>query len=176
VIRKAIAHYNIQAAALTPPRPIILWKDITKYTILGEFDLLRHARDDIQEREWAKPAVQEATAKYFKLCRAKEEIVRLNVEIRRLRTAIHDEEKQISADIAQLSESDGLLTTELRHLHCSRSAINTLHIYRLDRIQRKYRITGQQVGARLVETLPISPGDDDQSEDPPPAQHQWRHG
>ena len=46
-IRKAITRYNIQAAALNPPRPSISWKDITQYTFLGEFDLLRHMRDDI---------------------------------------------------------------------------------------------------------------------------------
>ncbi|KAI6011954.1 hypothetical protein EDC04DRAFT_2580045, partial [Pisolithus marmoratus] len=64
-----------------PPQPPISWKDIAQYSFLGEFDLLQHASDDIQECIWAKPAVHEAMTKFFKLCCAKEEITRLNVEI-----------------------------------------------------------------------------------------------
>ena len=82
--KRAVLLISIQAAALNPPRPPISWKDITQYTFLGEFDLLWHTRDDVRERVWAKPAVREVTAKFFKLCRAKEEITRLNVEMRRL--------------------------------------------------------------------------------------------
>ncbi|KAI9566713.1 hypothetical protein HD554DRAFT_1983322, partial [Boletus coccyginus] len=125
-IHKAIARYNAQAMALNPPCPTISWKDITKYMILGKFDLLQHARDDIQEQEWARPAVREATAKFFKLCHAKEEIVCLNVEIHRLRAVIHDEEVQISAIIMELMETDQHLAIELRQLHHSRSAVNQL--------------------------------------------------
>ncbi|KAF8441341.1 hypothetical protein L210DRAFT_2067464 [Boletus edulis BED1] len=151
-IRKAIARYNTQAVALNPPRPTISWKDITKYTILGEFDLLRQARDDVRMQEWARPAVREATAKFFKCCRAKEEIVRLNVEVRRLRTAILDEEKQISAVIEELVETDELLAIELRRRHRSRSAVNRLHLDRLDCIQRKYGDVGRALISRLAET------------------------
>lgn len=138
--------------ALNPPRPTISWKDITKYTILGEFDLLRQARDDVRMQEWARPAVREATAKFFKRCRAKEEVVRLNVEVRRLRTAILDEEKQISAVIEELVETDEFLAIELRRRHRSRSAVNRLHLDRLDRIQRKYGDVGRALISRLAET------------------------
>ena len=116
-IRKAIVWYNAQAAMLNPPRPPVLWKDITQYTFLGEFDLLRHMRDDVRECIWAKPAVREATAKFFKLCRVKEEITRLNVEVRRLRTAIHDEEKEVSQTILNLRGLQPLLAYELERLH-----------------------------------------------------------
>ncbi|KAI6096637.1 hypothetical protein F5141DRAFT_1011890, partial [Pisolithus sp. B1] len=81
VIRKAITQYNFQAGRLDPPWPPISWKDIAQYSFLGEFDLLQHAQDDIQRCLWAKPAVHEATTKFFKLCRAMEEITRLNVKI-----------------------------------------------------------------------------------------------
>lgn len=147
--------------ALNPPRPTISWKDITKYTILGGFDLLQHAHDDIREQEWARPAVREATAKFFKLCRAKEEIVRLNVEIHRLRAAIHDEEAQISAVITELTETDQHLAIELRRLHRSRSAVNRLHVHRLDRIQKKFRVIG------LRFTKGSSPGQCDETEEGP---------
>ncbi|KAG1801748.1 uncharacterized protein BJ212DRAFT_1225821, partial [Suillus subaureus] len=52
--------YNIQAAALDPPRPQLSWKDITEYSFLGdflgEFDLLCHSHTDICELDWTKPA------------------------------------------------------------------------------------------------------------------------
>ncbi|KAG1728116.1 hypothetical protein EDB19DRAFT_1897455 [Suillus lakei] len=67
-IRNAINHYNIQATSLIPPRPKIAWKDIANYTFLGEFDLLRDSRADIQDKDWARPAHREATTKYFRLC------------------------------------------------------------------------------------------------------------
>jgi len=151
-IRKAIHRYNVQAAALTPPRPPVSWKDLTQHTILGEFDLLRYTCNDIRDREWAKPAVREATAKFFKLCHAKEELIRLNIEIRRLRTAIHDEEAEISAAIMQLSESDQLLACELWRLHRSRFAVNALHIDRLNQIQKLYGFV-QQVGVHRMEAV-----------------------
>ncbi|KAG2149219.1 hypothetical protein DEU56DRAFT_869443 [Suillus clintonianus] len=45
--------------------------------------------------DWARPAHREATTKYFRLCRAHEEIIQLNIEIHWLRTAIHDEATEI---------------------------------------------------------------------------------
>ncbi|KAF8834720.1 hypothetical protein BDN67DRAFT_985127 [Paxillus ammoniavirescens] len=47
-VRKVITRYNTQAAALNP---------------LCEFDLLRHLCTDIQDHQWSKPAICEATAK-----------------------------------------------------------------------------------------------------------------
>ncbi|KAG1787787.1 uncharacterized protein HD556DRAFT_1198465, partial [Suillus plorans] len=125
-IRNAINRYNIQAVALNPPHPKILWKDIADYSFLGEFDLLRHLRTDIRTNDWAKPAHRKATTKYFKLCRAHKEVTRLNVEIRRLRTAIHTEEIQTTAIIQDLLISDQRLACELQHHWRSRAAINAV--------------------------------------------------
>ncbi|KAG1719980.1 hypothetical protein EDB19DRAFT_1647521, partial [Suillus lakei] len=48
-IRNALNQYNVQAAALNPPRPQLSWKNITEYSFLGEFDLLCHS--------WAKGVI-----------------------------------------------------------------------------------------------------------------------
>ncbi|KAI5984618.1 hypothetical protein EDD15DRAFT_2201177 [Pisolithus albus] len=148
-IRKVITRYNLQAGRLDPPRPPISWKDIAQYSFLGEFDLLQHARDDIRERIWAKPAVREATTKFFKLCRAKEEITRLNVEIRRLRTAIHDEEREVSQAIANFRHSDPLLASEFERLHQPRAAVNAVHIHRLDCLEKRYGLLQSGIGTRV---------------------------
>ncbi|KAF8545936.1 hypothetical protein OG21DRAFT_1371354, partial [Imleria badia] len=135
-IHKAIQWYNTSATALIPPRPVISWKDVVKYTFLGEFDILRQSDTNVRDRKWAKPAVREATTKIFKLNRAKEEIVRLEVEIRRLHTAIHDEEKTVSSVITSLLETDPHLGCEIRPSHRPRTAVNGIHLYRLDQIRK----------------------------------------
>ncbi|KAJ2968160.1 hypothetical protein NUW54_g13303 [Trametes sanguinea] len=83
-IRNALATYNRLAASLTPPREQLTWEQIMTMVSIGEFDLLRDARQDIRAQAWAKPTHREATQTYFNVERAREEIQRLNVEIRRL--------------------------------------------------------------------------------------------
>ncbi|KAI6011365.1 hypothetical protein BKA83DRAFT_4467060 [Pisolithus microcarpus] len=145
-IRNAIIRYNTQAAALNPPRPPISWKDIAEYSFLGEFDLLRHSRADVRDNDWAKPAFRQATVKFFKLQRAREELKRVSVEVRRLQTSIHDEEAHIAKITDELLVSNHPLASELKRQHRSRHAINELHLHRLDQITRH----PQYVGSRGV--------------------------
>ncbi|KAI6004702.1 hypothetical protein EDD15DRAFT_2384720 [Pisolithus albus] len=152
-IRNAITHYNKEASALNPPRPNITWKDIVDYSILGEFDLLRQSRADIREADWAKPAYREATVKYFKLCRAREEVTRVEVEVRRLRTAIYDEEQEVEAAVELLMMTDPHLGLELKRQHGQRHAINMLHVRRLDKIESSVGYHGPKgVGTRRAST------------------------
>ncbi|KAI0699213.1 hypothetical protein BC835DRAFT_1412678 [Cytidiella melzeri] len=87
-IRKALDEYNKQATLLTPPRPKLRWEELINMSSIGDFDLLRNARQDIRQLEWAKPVHREATRLHFNVVRAQEELLRCNVEIRRLLTAI----------------------------------------------------------------------------------------
>ncbi|KAG2037623.1 hypothetical protein BDR03DRAFT_933872 [Suillus americanus] len=50
-IHNAINCYNVQATSLIPPRPKIAWKDITEYSFLGKFDLLRDSHTDVQDKD-----------------------------------------------------------------------------------------------------------------------------
>jgi hypothetical protein len=59
---------------------------------LGEFDLLRDGTTDLTSLPWTKEPVREAMRLYFGIKRAREEIKRLNVEIRRQVTYMFDEE------------------------------------------------------------------------------------
>ncbi|KAG0697181.1 hypothetical protein DFH29DRAFT_984383 [Suillus ampliporus] len=115
--KNAINHYNIQAK--------ISWKDITDYSFLGKFDLLHHSHTDIQNNDWAAPAHQEATTKFFKLCQAHEEITQLNVEVCHLCTAIHNEELHTSTVIQDLLVSNPQLGNELQDQWRPCMAINT---------------------------------------------------
>lgn len=136
---------------MVPPRPKLAWKDIVEYSFLGEFDLLRNSRTDIQDADWTTPVHREATVKYFKLQRAREEVQRLNIEVRCLRTAIHDEEIKTNATIDQLIVTNPPLAVELRRQWQARATVNAVHLYRLNRIESQPAFSGRHgVGVRVA--------------------------
>lgn len=102
-IRRALDAYNSAAAQLNPPRESLTWAKLMDSTTLGDFDLLRDSRQDIRQQPWTQPSRREAMNLYFGIKRAKEEILRLNIEIRRLITFMiddhHDFYRAISANI-----------------------------------------------------------------------------
>jgi hypothetical protein len=81
-VRAAIDRYNDAAVALTPPMPRITWEQVVEYAFLADFDILRDTRAEVQAKTWTRPAYRLAMDRYFKILRAREEIKRLNVEIR----------------------------------------------------------------------------------------------
>ncbi|KAJ8087329.1 hypothetical protein PM082_006159 [Marasmius tenuissimus] len=90
-IKKAITGYNSTASQLNPPRESIDWAQIVEMVSLADFDLLKSTDIDIRQLAWAKPAHRQVTQLYFDIKRAREEIVRLNMEIRRKITSmLHD--------------------------------------------------------------------------------------
>ncbi|KAG1860363.1 hypothetical protein F4604DRAFT_1882611 [Suillus subluteus] len=76
-IRAALNTYNAIASAMATPRPTLQWEEVVDYAFLADFDLLRNAWADISQLPCAMDL-------YFKMCQAREEISRLNVEIRHL--------------------------------------------------------------------------------------------
>ncbi|KIK81078.1 hypothetical protein PAXRUDRAFT_35990 [Paxillus rubicundulus Ve08.2h10] len=128
-----------------PPHASVSWKEITNYTFLGEFYLLCHSCTHIQDCQWSEPAICEATAKYFKVCHAQEEITQLNVEIHHLWTTIHDEEKETSRAITTYLESELLLGQGIQH-----KVVNAVHLHHLDQIETLTYYTGHRgIGVHL---------------------------
>ena len=76
---------------MVPPRPALTWETVVKAVDIADFDILKDTRQDIRTLEWAHPANREGMVMYFQIKRAKEEINRLNVEIRRLLTFLYDD-------------------------------------------------------------------------------------
>jgi hypothetical protein len=75
---------------------------------------------------------------------------RLNVEVRRLWTAIDAETKDTEAAILKLDETSLPLATELKRRWQKRSAINTIHHHHLKRIAQLPGFTGVlSIGTRL---------------------------
>jgi len=89
-IRTALQQYNVAAAKLTPPRPQLSWASVLKAVTVADFDLLRDTRSDIRSLPWTEPSRREAVSLYFGIKRAREEIARLNVEVKRLLTFMRD--------------------------------------------------------------------------------------
>ena len=141
-IKNAINRYNTQAAKLTPPRTPLSWKEIVEYSFLGEFDALRHSTRGVRDQLWAQATRREATVKHFKLCRAREEITRLNIEICRLRTFIHYETLQMNKAMLYLTETNSHLAAELKSRRQLRNAINTIHLQRLASVEQSVGFTG----------------------------------
>ncbi|KZV81291.1 hypothetical protein EXIGLDRAFT_574472, partial [Exidia glandulosa HHB12029] len=114
-IRTAVQKYNALAEALNPPAPTVDFAMLMEWTELQEFELLRHSRSgDVREKPWANPTNRLMAVKYYKLARAREELLRCRVETRRLVTAMHDEEQHFESVYARLQESNALLAHEVR--------------------------------------------------------------
>lgn len=128
-IRTAIKGYNDAAMALVPPRPKLDVNKVLNMAFLADFDTLRYTRpgSDISEKPWSKPSVRVLSDKYFDLVRAKEELVRLNVEWRRVKGWILDERSLYLATI------DGLKNAGNSNLA---SAVQS----RWNRVEKNHRI------------------------------------
>jgi hypothetical protein len=87
--------------------------------------------------------------KFQHYIRALEEIDHLNVEVRRLRTSMHDEADKFAETIQSLRLTDPPLGAELQKQWKLRSAVNSVHSDRLDRIEGLYGFSGVRgVGVR----------------------------
>lgn len=127
-IRTAVTKYNTVAAKLVPPAPKVEFAQLLEWTELQEFELLRHSRaGDVRDQDWAKPTNRVMAVKFHKLARAREELVRCQVEMRRLVTAMHDEERHMSQVHADLQSAGNPLAPELLEVAQRRVAVNDVH-------------------------------------------------
>ncbi|KAI0346613.1 hypothetical protein BDW22DRAFT_1462444 [Trametopsis cervina] len=138
-IQRAVKAYNAAAATLDPPRPVLDWAQVTSFNFLEEFTLLQDTRNDIRDREWSKPAVREAMKLRHRLMRAQEEVDRLNVEVRRLHTAIRDETALFSRVLRRLKADGDLLLGPTSEFITRRKRCN---VHLLARIQQVHGLKG----------------------------------
>jgi len=115
---------------------------VVEYAFLSDFDLLRDARQEIQHRPWATPAGRLAMDTYFKLLRAREEIDRLNVEIRRVATHLHDEDQNLRTCEETSRLTDPALAHQIQVHHMLRGRFKAHHEYCLQGINKMSGFTG----------------------------------
>ena len=77
---------------------------------------------------------RQMAVKYFKLLRAREEITRLNVEVRRLQAWVDSETTEIKQIATELSAQNPPLSAELQVLFHHQLRINNQHQLQLQRI------------------------------------------
>lgn len=142
-IRTAVNALNAAAKGLSPPRPPIAFKTVISHAFLGELDLLRHARQDIRTQPWANQNQRVLMDHWFRMEHAKEELVRLNVEMRRLRTWIRDETQVYDNAVAALrQEGKEDLAVELEGRARYQFRVNA-HIWSsLDKVEKLKGFTG----------------------------------
>lgn len=131
-IQTALKKYNTAAATLG--RPPLDWKNISTYGSLAEFSLLRECRADIRCLPWAVAANRQAAVYDLKIKGALAERIRLNTEVRRLATSIHDEEDDFVEVIAATKLTNPLLATELEDIVTRRVRVNNVHRNRIAQI------------------------------------------
>ncbi|KAF8189469.1 hypothetical protein K438DRAFT_1763685 [Mycena galopus ATCC 62051] len=139
------------------------WEQVVEYTFLADFDILRDTRSEVQSRPWTRPAYRLAMDTYFKIERAREEITRLNIEIRWLVTWIRDEGHFLQDREASLRLSDGktddqaekdlLLAVQMKLYRRQRGQFDDKHMEILRKLSKMKGFTGSISPGRAVEVL-----------------------
>ena len=146
-IRRAVAKYN--SAAIKLGRPALDWAQVSKFSFIEEFNLLKGTRNDIQGKRWVEPAVRETIKKIHRIARAQEELVRCNVEARRLHTAIRDEARLFGGILAHLSPDDPIYPALLSFIE-RRILINQYIMRDLEKLFAMPEFTGtRDMGVRI---------------------------
>ncbi|KAG6895726.1 hypothetical protein C0992_013015 [Termitomyces sp. T32_za158] len=144
-IRSALDRYNAAAALMSPRRPSLSWDQVVEYAFLADFDLLRDCRQDVRERAWARPAARLAMDHYFKMERAREEIQRLNIEIKRVVTHMQDEEAFLLAKEVDARSKDAVLAFHIRCYREERTRFYEIHRRRFKKLAQNPHFTGSIV-------------------------------
>jgi len=143
-IRSATDTYNRAARSLDPPRPPLDWAQVSRYSFVEEFNLLRNTQRDISNMPWAKPVVRETIKKYLRVCRAREELNRCNVEARRILTSIHDDNRRFNDIIASLVEQKSDILGPVTEYCTRRRRVNSLILGHIQQIFNLDGFTGNR--------------------------------
>ncbi|KAG6819386.1 hypothetical protein H0H93_012292 [Arthromyces matolae] len=155
-IRTAVKEVN--SAAVLIGQPTLDWEKVSHYSFLDEFNLLRHARADVNKKEWADPVIRETMRRYQRLERAKEEVQRCNIETRRLHTSILDEHHHFDEVLSTLDVTDPLYFA-VKDQFTRRRAVNEILLIRISRIYSIPEFSGtREPGIRKGSTTAASLG------------------
>ena len=155
-VNTVLNEYNTQAKLLG--RPVLDFQQVIEYSFLSDFELLHHSHNDITQQPWANPLIRSAMISWMKMERAKEEITRLNVEGRRLKTYIHDSSAARQHAIQHLHQTDPALAAELQEHHNAQLSINGLLSQQLRKMELLQGFTGwRDLGVRVGGNL-VDPG------------------
>lgn len=164
-IRSALEKYNKLAALQIPKRQHFKYKEVLSAVWLGEFELLCRSRLDILDKQWTIPANREVTVRFLKLSRAKEEVQRCEVEMRRLHEWMLKEEKDLCAVISSLQTTDPPLAAAAQAYYDERHRVNNLYRARIAAIQSLPKYCGPKFGVDTHRVEEVDGDNDETSED-----------
>lgn len=142
-IQRAVATYNAAVVELGDPTKTTLdWSKVSHYAFLEQFEILRDARQDLSDKPWAKLAIRETMKQNERIKRAKEEIIRCNVEIRRLHTAIRDEQSHFKELLPKVKVEGDAIYGALREHVARRKGVNEQILARIYQIYALEGFTG----------------------------------
>lgn len=130
------------------------WEEVVSYSFLGQFDLLRDARQDVRAKTWATPAGRHAMDTFYKNLRADEEITRCTLEARRLLTYMQDEERYLKAAYLFHRDENPDIAYQIRRRLRYRKRLHEEHRRRIEAIRRlpgydgSKLVVGERAGPR----------------------------
>ncbi|KAJ3807341.1 hypothetical protein F5876DRAFT_90615 [Lentinula aff. lateritia] len=139
-IRNAVKTYNNAAAAIG--RPTLDWTKVTHYTFLDQFNILQDTRHSVLDKKWADPIVRHLMRQHRRVLRAKEELRRCNIEIRRVHTSILNEEHEFDETLRHLETHP--VCYPVREYIDRRRAVNRLLLSRIHQTQALPGFTGDK--------------------------------
>ncbi|KAG9093673.1 hypothetical protein FS749_013967, partial [Ceratobasidium sp. UAMH 11750] len=144
-IKSALTRYNHAAAQLLGANARVLtWEDVSKISCLEEFELLRGSRRGVLDQEWAQPEVRQSTEQWHRVQHAEEEIARLNIEVKRVRTSIAYESSSLPAAVCQIQETDPGLGWAANRYMTRRLKMSAIVLHQLDLLSKLPGYTGSR--------------------------------
>jgi hypothetical protein len=134
------------------------WSKVSHCSFLEEFDFLLHdPRGQINTKPWAQPVMRAVMKQARRVAQARTEIVRCNVETRRLRTAIVDKE-QLFVKVLDGLKASGQTIYHAVHRYCTlRRRVNSQLLVRIAQIHALNGFTGIPYPSIRKGTIPIDP-------------------
>lgn len=127
--------------------------DISQYNLIEQFALLQDTRNNIRDKPWAKPLYREVLRLRHRIARAKEEVVRCNVESRRLHTSIYDQAALFKTTLTTLKSGASPVYGAVRDFVTERTRVNQALLERVQQIHQLHGFTGDVTwGVRVGHT------------------------
>ncbi|KAG8703420.1 hypothetical protein FRC09_004173 [Ceratobasidium sp. 395] len=141
-LKSAVSKYNKLALQFNPPRKQISTQKVLDMANLSDFQLLRKDRHDILSQKWARPEVREATMHSLRVDRAREELVRVQVEARRLQTWMRDDIHHMTETLKRLEVQRPLLAIVLRSRLAYQTRINESIYAHIQHVESSHYFNG----------------------------------
>jgi hypothetical protein len=148
---------------MSPRARSLTWKDIIDVTFVSDFDVLRNQygvdTEPQPDRPWLKAGYREVANHLHKIHRAREEIIRCNVEAARVRAWVYFEEDLHVDTVLKLTQNGQLdLAWQVEDQYTIRRNNNYAHHIILDKLEALPYYSGQIDKRDIVENNAVAAG------------------